>query len=266
MILDIVRRPIIRFASASFGFPGGVTALDDITLDIHEGEFIGVIGPNGSGKTTLCRAILGLLPPRTGTLQIFDCACEDMHCHHRARIGYLPQMSARDRHFPITVFETVMMGRYGALGLLKRPGTRDREIATQALTKVGMEGYADHALGLLSGGQQQRVMIARTLAQEPQVLLLDEPTTGIDMTTQQQLLDLVRHLHREMGLTVLFVTHDLNLISPHVDRLVLLNRRLAAAGPPAEVLQPHVLQSVYDKNVVVSDEGLVVVQDYHHHH
>lgn len=259
------RRAIIRFDHASFGFPGGVTALKDVTLDIFEGEFIGVIGPNGSGKTTLCRAILGLLPPRSGSLQIFDCACEEMHCHHRAQIGYLPQMSARDRHFPITVFETVMMGRYGKLGLFTRPGARDRALADEALAKVGMTGYADHALGLLSGGQQQRVMIARTLAQEPKVLLLDEPTTGIDITTQHSLLDLVRHLHCEMGLTVLFVTHDLNLISPHVDRLVLLNTSLAAAGPPDEVLKPEVLQQVYDKDLVISDHGMVVVRDYHHH-
>ncbi len=258
------RKPIIRFASATFGFPG-VIALKDITLDILEGEFIGVIGPNGSGKTTLCRAMLGLLPPLSGSLQIFDCSCEELHCHHRAKIGYLPQMSARDRHFPITVFETVMMGRYGALGLFARPKTRDRAVARDALAKVGMDAYADHALGLLSGGQQQRVMIARTLAQEPQVLLLDEPTTGIDITTQHSVLELVCRLHRDLGLTVLLVTHDINLISPHVDRLVLLNSRLAAVGPPDQVLRPDILQQVYDKDLVITDHGTVVVRDYHHH-
>lgn len=259
-----MRKPIIRFVGASFGFPG-VVALMDITLDIHEGEFIGVIGPNGSGKTTMCRAMLGLLPPLTGSLQIFDCACDELRCHHRARIGYLPQKGVLDRNFPVTVFEAVMMGRYGALGLFARPKPQDRAIALTALGKVGMAEYRDHALGLLSGGQQQRVMIARTLAQEPEVLLLDEPTTGIDIATQHSLLDLVRQLHRDLGLTILLVTHDINLISPHVDRLVLLKTRLAAAGPPDDVLKPDVLQQVYEKDLVISDHGTVVVRDYHHH-
>src|SRR5919204_5276445 len=121
-----MNKTIINFDHASFGFPG-VVALKDITLSIAEGEFIGVIGPNGSGKTTLCRAMLGLLHPLEGCLQVFDCACEQLRCHHRARIGYVPQKGVVDKHFPITVMETAMMGRYGALGLLKRPGARDRE-------------------------------------------------------------------------------------------------------------------------------------------
>ncbi len=256
--------PIIRFANASFGFPG-VIALKEVTLDVFEGEFIGVIGPNGSGKTTLCRAILGLLPPLTGSLKIFECCCEELRCHHRARIGYLPQKGVLDRNFPVTVLEAVMMGRYGTLGLFRRPGRRDRDIAREALAKVGMSDYEHNALGLLSGGQQQRVMIARTLAQEPQVLLLDEPTTGIDITTQHALLDLIRQLHRDLGLTILMVTHDINFISPHVDRLLLLKGRVVAAGRPDDVLRPEILQQVYDKDLVISDHGLITVQDYHHH-
>jgi ABC-type Mn2+/Zn2+ transport system ATPase subunit len=257
-------QPIIRFVHATFGFPGTV-ALRDMCLEIVDGEFLGVIGPNGSGKTTLCRAILGLLPPLSGHLHIFDCSCEELRCHHRARIGYLPQKGALDRNFPVTVLEAVMMGRYGALGLLNRPGRADRKIALDALEKVGMADYQQNALGLLSGGQQQRVMIARTLAQQPQVLLLDEPTTGIDLTTQYSVLDLIRQLHRDMGLTVLFVTHDINLISPHVDRLLLLKGRIVAAGPPEEVLKPEVLQQVYEKDLVISEHGMVTVRDYHHH-
>src|SRR6185295_9898937 len=128
---------IIKFDHATFGFPG-VVALKDISLTIAEGEFIGVIGPNGSGKTTLCRAILGLLPPLEGSLQIFDCECQELRCHHRARIGYLPQKGVLDPDFPITVMEAVLMGRYGALGILRRPGKHDREIALHALENVGM--------------------------------------------------------------------------------------------------------------------------------
>jgi ABC-type Mn2+/Zn2+ transport system ATPase subunit len=258
-------KTIIRFAHATFGFPG-VIALQDISLDIAEGEFVGVIGPNGSGKTTLCRAVLGLMEPMGGSLQIFDCACQELRCHHRARIGYLPQKGALDRNFPITVLETVMMGRYGALGLFRRPTGRDREIALDALNNVGMQDHRDSALGSLSGGQQQRVFIARALAQEPEVLLLDEPTTGIDITTQHSVLDLIRRLHQDLKLTILLITHDINMIRPHVDRLVLLKTRLYAAGPPDEVLRPDLLRQVYGKDLVITEKDLVIVEDYHHHH
>lgn len=257
--------PIIRFSHATFGFPG-VVALEDITLDIAEGEFMGIIGPNGSGKTTLCRAILGLMHPVSGSLKIFDCACEELRCHHRARIGYLPQKESLDRNFPITVLETVLMGRYGALGLFKRPSKRDREIAMRALESVNMHDHWKTALGHLSGGQQQRVFIARALAQQPQVLLLDEPTTGLDITTQHGVLDLVQRLHRDLGLTVLLVTHDINMIRERVDRLALLKTRLYAAGPSAEVLRPDLLREVYGKDLVITEKDLIIVEDYHHHH
>lgn len=257
-------KTIIRFAHATFGFPG-VIALQDISLDIAEGEFVVVIGPNGSGKTTLCRAVLGLMEPMGGSLQIFDCACQELRCHHRARIGYLPQKGTLDRNFPITVLEAVMMGRYGALGLFRRPTGRDREIALDALNNVGMQDHRDSALGGLSGGQQQRVFIARALAQQPEVLLLDEPTTGIDITTQHSVVDLIRRLHQDLKLTILLITHDINMIRPHVDRLVLLKTRLYAAGPPDEVLRPDLLRQVYGKDLVITEKDLVIVEDYHHH-
>ena len=255
--------PIIRFSHATFGFPG-VIALKDITLEIAEGEFIGIIGPNGSGKTTLCKAVLGLMRPLEGSLQIFDCACEELRCHHRARIGYLPQKGRLDQNFPITVLETVMMGRYGVLGLFRRPARQDQEIALQALANVGMQDHCDTALGHLSGGQQQRVLIARALAQQPQVLLLDEPTTGIDITTQHSVLDLIRRLHQDFGLTVLLVTHDINMIRSKVDRLVLLKTRLFAAGAPEAVLKLDILQQVYGKDLVITEKDLIIVEDYHH--
>jgi ABC-type Mn2+/Zn2+ transport system ATPase subunit len=257
--------PIIRFDHASFGF-SGVIALKDISLSIEAGEFVGVIGPNGSGKTTLCRAVLGLMAPIEGHLHIFDCACDKLRCHHRAKIGYLPQKGVVDRNFPVTVLETVMMGRYGALGLLTRPGAKDREIAMEALAHVAMEEHRDTALGHLSGGQQQRVFIARALAQQPKVLLLDEPTTGLDMTTQHNVIELVQHLHDELKLTVLLITHDINMIRSRVDRLVLLKTKLYAAGPPADVLKPDILSEVYGKDLVITEKDLVIVEDYHHHH
>jgi ABC-type Mn2+/Zn2+ transport system ATPase subunit len=257
--------PIIRFDRASFGFPG-VVALKDISLSINAGEFVGVIGPNGSGKTTLCRAVLGLMAPVEGHLHIFDCACDELRCHHRAKIGYLPQKGVVDRNFPVTVLETVMMGRYGALGLFKRPSQNDQEIAIESLAHVGMETHKDTALGHLSGGQQQRVFIARALAQQPKVLLLDEPTTGLDITAQHNVIELVEHLHDELGLTVLLITHDINMVRSRVDRLVLLKTRLYAAGPPADVLKRDILSQVYGKDLVITEKDLIIVEDYHHHH
>jgi len=259
------RQAIIRFDHASFGFPE-VIALKDISLSVNAGEFIGVIGPNGSGKTTLCKAVLGLMAPVEGHLHIFDCACDELRCHHRAKIGYLPQKGAVDRNFPVTVLETVMMGRYGALGLFKCPSKRDREIALEALTHVGMDAHKNTALGHLSGGQQQRVFIARALAQQPKVLLLDEPTTGLDITTQHNVIELVEHLHDELGLTVLLITHDINMIRSRVDRLVLLKTKLFAAGPPADVLKPDILREVYGKDLVITENDLIIVEDYHHRH
>lgn len=255
---------IVRFQHATFGFPG-VIALKDISLEITNGEFVGVIGPNGSGKTTLCRAILGLMPPLEGTLRIFDCSCDKLQCRHRAKIGYLPQKGTIDRNFPITVLETVMMGRYGVLGLFKRPNNHDRGIAQESLAHVGMLDHRHDALGQLSGGQQQRVFIARALAQQPQVLLLDEPTTGIDIVTQHSVLDLITRLHRDLGLTIVLITHDINMIRTRVDRLVLLKTRLYAAGTAAEVLKPDILSQVYGKDLVITDKDVVIVEDYHHH-
>lgn len=256
-------KPIIKFSKASFGFQDRI-ALEEITLEILEGEFIGIIGPNGSGKTTLLRALLGLIPPLSGQVQIFDCACEKLQCYHRARIGYLPQKGMVDADFPLTVFEAVLMGRYGSIGLFRRPSREDHAIARQALEEVGLADYAETALGHLSAGQQQRVFIARALAQRPQALLLDEPTTGIDIPTQRTILELIRKLHDTLHLTILLVTHDINMIVPFVNRLALLKTRLYAAAPPKEVLTQEILSQVYGKEVMVTEKGSLIVGDYHH--
>lgn len=254
--------PIIQFEKATFAY-GHTTALEDVTLEVAEGEFLGIIGPNGSGKTTMLRAILGLLPPRQGSARVFDCACEALRCYHRARIGYLPQMGTTNPSFPITVSEAVLMGRYGAIGLLRRPGPKDREMAQTALHDVGMERYASTPLAHLSGGQQQRVMIARALAAQPEILLLDEPTTGIDLPSQQDLIELVSRLRRMHGLTVVLVTHDVNLIRSSVHRLALLNRRLHAIGPPEVVLTRETLSAVYGREVMMTGP-YILLGDYHH--
>ncbi len=257
--------PIIKFSHTTIHYNSRI-ALEDIILDVQEGEFLGIIGPNGSGKTTLLKAILGIIPPSQGSVQIFDCSCEKLRCHHRAKIGYLPQKELVDPTFPITVWEAVMMGRYSSIGLFHYPTKQDRWIVQEALEEVGMSELTDHPLGQLSGGQQQRVLIARALAQKPQVLLLDEPTTGIDTPTQHVILDLIRRLHREHHLTILLVTHDINMVSPMVDQLVLLKTRLYAAGPPREVLKKEILSQIYGKEVIVTDRAAgsyVIVGDHH---
>jgi len=240
-------------------------ALDDISLEIKSGEFLGIIGPNGSGKTTFLKTILGLIAPVRGSVHVFHCACDRLRCEHRARIGYLPQQDLFDPKFPITVAETVMMGRYSTIGLFRYPGRSDRVIVEEALSAVGLLDHATTPLGELSGGQQQRVMIARALAQRPEVLLLDEPTTGIDAATQHTIMELISRLHRDLRLTILFVTHDINLISPVVDRLILLNTKLFAAGPPSDVLTQATLAQVYGKETVVTNHGTpyVIVSDHH---
>ena len=258
--------PIIDFQDASFAY-NGTPALESLTFSVMPGEFVGIIGPNGSGKTTLLKALLGLVAPGRGRATIFDCTCHELRCHHRAMIGYLPQRSHIDPHFPITVFEAVLMGRYGAIGLFHRPTAADRALADAAIADVGLQEMKDRPLGQLSGGQQQRVFIARALAQQPRVLLLDEPTTGIDAPTQASLLALIRRLHRERGLTILLVTHDINTISPIVDRLALLNGRLIAIGRPADVLTKERLAPVYGDTVIVASQSggaYVIVADHHH--
>ena len=260
-------QPIIRFSNATFAY-NGHTALEDITLDLYEGEFVGVIGPNGSGKTTLLKALLGLIHPVSGGLQIFDCACHELRCHHRARIGYLPQKEKTDPNYPITIWEVAMMGRYGALGLIKRPGKKDREIVLESLEAVGMAELKDHSFGHLSGGEQQRVLIARALAQRPEILLLDEPTTGIDASTQRRLRDLICRIHKEYHLTIVFVTHDINLISGIAETLLLLKQRLFAKGAPRDILTQEILAPVYGEEIIIAKrdkEPYIIIRDEHHH-
>jgi len=238
-----------------------------VTIQISEGEFVGIIGPNGSGKTTCLKAILGLIAPSAGSLHVFDCACEKLRCEHRAKIGYLPQKDRVEPDYPITNFEVVMMGRYGALGLFNRPSKKDREIAMESLRAVGMERFHNQPFGSLSGGQQRRVLIARAITQQPKILLLDEPTTGLDTTTQGHLLDLIQSLHQGFQLTIVFVTHDINLISPVCNTLLILKTKVYGKGPPVQVLTQDILTQVYGKELILverENRPYVIFNDTHH--
>ncbi len=254
-------QPVIELDGVRVAYRGRV-ALEDIHLKVHCGERVAVIGPNGAGKTTLFKAILGLVPLSAGRIRLFGGEVK-RGC---MRVGYVPQREAVNWDFPITVAEVVMLGRYGRLGWLRQPDAADWAAVYEALAQVEMEAFAERQIGQLSAGQQQRVFIARALAQEAEVLLLDEPFTGVDVTTQHTLFELIAHFRRK-GCAVLVATHDLNTVMGNFDRVLCLNRRAVAYGPPEEVFNASVLSETYGGQLVVlpTEPTRLVVDDAHGH-
>lgn len=208
------------------------TALENATFTARYGEALGIVGPNGSGKSTLLKSIAGLLQPSSGTLAVLDSVPGDLT---PGTIAYVPQVEAVDWSFPATVWDVVAMGRFARLHFWQHFGTRDREVVRHALHVVNMTALAGRPIANLSGGQQQRAFVARALAQEPKLLLLDEPTTGVDATTEEALRKIVRQLVAE-GLPVLMATHDLDRVDDWFDRLLVVDRRVLALGTPREVV------------------------------
>jgi ABC-type Mn2+/Zn2+ transport system ATPase subunit len=223
-------------------------ALRGVSLEVREGEFVGIIGPNGAGKTTLLTVVNGLRRPRSGRVSVLGRSPLNGDRHSlRSEIGYLAQLENVDVRMPMTVRDVVMIGRYGVLGLFRGPGKRDHAVVDEALELVGMSRLAGRPIGHLSGGERQRAAIARCLAQEPRLLLLDEPTASLDWKAQASLLDLVRDIHRSRGLTMLFVTHDLSALPVESDRIVLMkDGAVCGDGPPAGLLTDDALSELYD--------------------
>lgn len=205
--------------------------LEDISLEIAAGSFVGVLGPNGAGKSTLLKVILGLIKPGAGEVLVFGESPQRLRRLGHI-IGYLPQRPLDNPHFPVSVLDVVLMGRYGMMGLGRRPSRRDREIARHHLEQVGMAARADSIIGELSGGEQQRVFIARALSVEPRLLIMDEPTISLDACAQDELYELIHRLQEEMELTVIMVSHDIGAISEHVKDIICLNRRIYVHQPP----------------------------------
>jgi ABC-type Mn2+/Zn2+ transport system ATPase subunit len=226
-------------------------ALENVTFDVQTGERVAVIGPNGAGKSTLLKTILGLLQAQGGSVAV-----------HVAHTGYIPQYDGVDWKFPVTVRDTVMMGRTRRIGWLRQPGRADWAAVEAALVRVGMADFARRQIGELSGGQRRRVFIARALAQEASLLLLDEPFSGIDASAQDGLLAVLEALNRD-GLTILLTTHDLGLAFSRFDRVLALRRRLIACGTAAEVYQPDVLRALYGGRLATWDDarGMMVFVD-----
>ncbi len=212
----------------------------NIDLRVPRGVMVGIIGPNGAGKSTLLKAVMGLLPLSSGWVEVFG----EPLASRRRDVGYVPQREEVDWDFPITVRDLVLMGRYGRLGLFRRPSRHDRDRAREALEKIGMLPFADRQIANLSGGQQQRVFLARALAQESSIYLMDEPFAGVDATTESAIVDLLTEIRRE-GRTVLAVHHDLQTARGYFDYLLLLNRRLVAFGPTADVFTEELLSRTY---------------------
>lgn len=218
----------------------GKDALTDITFTLEPGRMIGIIGPNGAGKSTLLKSLLELIPRDKGEIEIFGRPLQEM----RRRIAYVPQRSEIDLTFPITVFDTVLLGTYPRLGLFRRPKKQHKEWARHCLEKVGMADFGKRQIGELSGGQQQRVFLARALAQEAELFCLDEPFVGIDVTSEEAIVALLKEL-RDLNKTVLVVHHDLSKAHQYFDDLLLLNVRLVEAGAVENVFQPDRLKEAY---------------------
>lgn len=205
---------------------GEHAVLEDINLNLEPADFLGLIGPNGGGKSTLLKVMLGLIKPDKGRIRIFGLEPEGA----RGRVGYLPQKTIFDQNFPIKVLEVVQMGRFSRTGLFRRYGSADRNAAFRALEAVGMEDRSDREIGALSGGEQQRVFVARSLVSDPELLLLDEPTAGVDSSQQTEFYELLCHLNQDMGIAIVLVSHDITAISKYVGKIACLNQRLYYHG------------------------------------
>lgn len=240
---------IIELKNVTFSYPGEVeSAVEDVSLSVHKADYLGIVGVNGGGKSTLLKLMVGLITPQKGSIKLFG---EDIKVFRdRAKIGYISQqVSHIDSHFPMTVGEAVMMGRYPRLGLFKFPSKKDRELVEDALDKVEMSDFKDRMIGDLSGGQQQRVFIARVLAGQPDIIMLDEPTVGVDMKTQKQFYSLLQKLNTQLELTLILVSHELDVVAHEATEIAYINRELVYCGFPEKFLDSEYFEKLSGKVV-----------------
>jgi len=247
--------PIIDIKDAVVSYREDV-ALRGVSLTVESGEFVGIIGPNGAGKTTLLTVVNGLGKVLSGNVSVLGNNLTRGNGHAlRKKAGYVAQVENIDPRMPMSVRDVVMIGRYGVLGLFRKPGKQDWKIVDDALELVGMTHLTHRPIGHLSGGEQQRAAIARCLAQEPALLLLDEPTASLDWNAQTEILELVKQIHNSRNLTTLFVTHDLDALPHTCDRVVLMKDGLILAdGAPNKIISTDSLSRLYDMPASVVEE------------
>jgi manganese/iron transport system ATP-binding protein len=248
---------IARNLSKRFGVK---RVFERVDLEVERGEFLLVTGPNGAGKSTLLKLMAGLLEPWSGRIEILGAPAG----REARRVAYVPQAELVDWGFPVTVEDVVMMGRFPRLGPVRRPGADDRRAVRDALAQVGMAGHLRTQVGRLSGGQRRRVFLARALAAEPDLFLLDEPVTGIDPTTQELLMDLLE-AQADRGKTIVATTHDLATAAQRFEQVLAVNRTVVAYGPAKILLDADVLAAAYGGHLLQLDGRTVVLDDAHHH-
>jgi len=234
-----VENPILEIHDLTVSYDQN-PVLWNVDLSLPAGNLVGILGPNGAGKSTLIKAIMGLITPTSGYVKVFDKPMNDV----RSRISYVPQRESVDWNFPASVLDVVMMGTYGKLGLFRRPGKKEKDLAMKSLEQVGMSGFVGRQISELSGGQQQRVFIARALAQEADLYLMDEPFAGVDMATETAIFQLLQEM-TAAGKTVIVVHHDIHSAMNFFDWLIMLNLHLVASGPKEIVMNEEMLRKTY---------------------
>jgi manganese/iron transport system ATP-binding protein len=238
--------PVLEVENLTVSYNGN-NALESVSFRVEGGDRVAIVGPNGAGKSTLFQALVGLVPLRAGSVTADG-----------ARFGYVTQRSAVNLSFPVTVHDAVMMGRIGKIGWLRWQRPIDREIVQRSLAQVGMLDYAGRQIGELSGGQQQRVFIARALAQEATILLMDEPFSGVDGPSQEAILEILDEVQKQ-GVTILVSTHDISMAVERFDHLALINRKLSAYGLPRQVITPQTLAEAYGGQALWRGEDYAMV-------
>lgn len=248
--------PLVRFENVALGY-GGERVVEGLSFEVARGDFLGIVGPNGAGKSTILKAMLGILRPRAGRIQY------GAPVHRDLRFGYVPQRHTLDDIYPLSVRAIARMARYARAGILRRPGKEDERLVERALAAIDIVDLAERRFGELSGGQRQRALIARALATGANVLVLDEPTDGMDLKSTHGILGLMRRLNEAEGITVVFVSHQLNEVANYVEELLVIDEGRYDWGPVGEVLTAEHLTRIYEVPVVVdriAGSSVVVVE------
>lgn len=232
----------------------GIEVIKDVSFSFETGKLIGILGPNGAGKSTLVKAMLGLIPKDQGSVSIANDPLKSI----RKKIAYVPQRSRIDWDFPIIVKDTVLLGTFPSLSLFRRPRKEHKEWALECLSKVGMEAFKSKQIGELSGGQQQRIFLARALAQKAEYFFLDEPFVGVDVSSEEMIIQILKSL-RDEGKTIFVVHHDLSKVESYFDEIILINKQLIESGPVDRVFKPEIMNQAYQMPFAMAGNAGVIV-------